>query len=275
MKSENNGKIAVAIVAMFVVALSVVGFTYAYFTAQVKGNSAEKSVDVVAGKLAITYEQTSKLEAQNVLPGWVSDGLHYYDPSASRYDTGSDNADGTDIIGLSAITKDSKFDSNTFPRTADFTPAKKDGITDPVKFTVKNDTDNTGDNTYVIKLVDITNGIVDTENFVYTLYDGTTVVNSGSLNASGSQIISGVQTLAKNASAKTYTVKFGYINDGNQDDSKTKTVTATVKVIPVAKNNAGTAWYDEDNGEVSELKVDGSLKTGGSTTDNFANWSER
>lgn len=273
MKSENNGKIAVAIVAMFVVALSIVGFTYAYFTAQVKGNTADKSVDVVAGKLVIKYAQTKKLEAQNVLPGWVSDGKHYYDPSASRYDTGEKDASGNAIIGLSAITDDTKFDNETFPRTENFTPAAKDGITDPVEFTVANDTDNAGDNTYVIELVDIANGIKDTANFVYTLYDGDTVINSGSLNASGTQIISGVQTLAKGASAKTYTVKFGYKNLENQDASKTQTVTATVKVMPVAKNTAGT-WVDADNAAVVGLGTDGSL-TGGSTTDNFTTWVER
>ena len=273
MKSENNGKIAVAIVAMFVVALSIVGFTYAYFTAQVKGNTANKSVDVVAGKLVIKYAQTKKLEAQNVLPGWVSDGKHYYDPSASRYDTKTTDKDGNAIIGLSAITADAKFDSDTFPRTADFTPAAKDGITDPVAFTVENDTDNAGDNTYVIQLVDIANGINDKENFVYTLYDGDTVVNSGSLNASGTQLISGVQTLAKNASAKTYTVKFGYKNVDNQDASKTQTVTATVKVMPVVKNAAGT-WVDADSTPVTGLDTKGEL-TGGSATDNFATWAER
>lgn len=273
MKSENNGKIAVAIVAMFVVALSIVGFTYAYFTAQVKGNTADKSVDVVAGKLVIKYAQTKKLEAQNVLPGWVSDSKHYYDPSASRYDTGEKDENQNAIIGLSAITDDAKFTNDTFPRTAGFTPAAKDGITDPVAFTVENDTDNAGDNTYVIQLIDIANGINDKENFVYTLYDGNTVVNSGSLNASGTQIISGVQTLAKTAPAKTYTVKFGYKNVSNQDASKTKTVTATVKVMPVVKNAGGT-WVDADNATVNGLGTNGEL-TGGSTTDNFATWAER
>ena len=64
---NNNGKIAIAIVAMFVVALSVVGFTYAYFTATVKGNEANESVKVTAGKLEIVYGSGTKLQAQNLL----------------------------------------------------------------------------------------------------------------------------------------------------------------------------------------------------------------
>ena len=58
---KNNGKIAIAIVAMFVVALSIVGFTYAYFVASVTNNDADTSVQVTAGEL-VSKNKNEKTE---------------------------------------------------------------------------------------------------------------------------------------------------------------------------------------------------------------------
>ena len=83
---NNNGKVAIAIVAMFVVALSVVGFTYAYFTAQVQNNKADKSVEVTAGIMQVDYDFGRELVAKDIVPGWISDNFHYYDPVLSVND---------------------------------------------------------------------------------------------------------------------------------------------------------------------------------------------
>ena len=48
MEKNNNGKLAIAIVAMFVVALSIVGVTYAYFTSQTVYNESEEDPRVLA-----------------------------------------------------------------------------------------------------------------------------------------------------------------------------------------------------------------------------------
>jgi len=78
---NNNGKVAIAIVAMFVVALSVVGFTYAYFTASVQGNEKNnESVKVTAGTMVVSYDMGDKITANNIIPGWKNDGKTFYDP---------------------------------------------------------------------------------------------------------------------------------------------------------------------------------------------------
>ena len=42
MKQKTNGKIVIAILAMFAVAASVIGFTYAYFTADLQRNTQDE-----------------------------------------------------------------------------------------------------------------------------------------------------------------------------------------------------------------------------------------
>ncbi len=249
MKSENNGKIAVAIVAMFVVALSVVGFTYAYFTAQVKGNSAEKSVDVVAGKLAITYTNGNEILAQNVVPGWISDGKHYYDSMCSQ-SIDPITVDGQNVYKITAVSTDT-VDLKSTPKKCSATdtrvpsvesPDATNGIASPVTFTVKNATDNTGDNKYIIRLKGITNGLAEADqvNFVLTLKQGDTVVWSGQLAASGEQVIvPTAMTIAKGASAQDYSINLAYKNIDSAQESKGVTVKATVEVIGVTTNTAG------------------------------------
>lgn len=248
MKSENNGKIAVAIVAMFVVALSIVGFTYAYFTAQVKGNTADKSVDVVAGKLAITYANGNEILAQNIVPGWISDGDHYYDSKCS-------SSLDTDEAGNHKITAVKKSDlaagkcSATDQRDAAVTsPTAADGLTTPVTFTVKNADDNTGDNKYIIRLKSITNGLAaaDQTNFVLTLKQGETVVWSGQLAASGDQVIvPSAMTITAGGADQSYSINLAYKNVESAQESKGVGVKATVEVIGVTTNAAGDT-VDED-----------------------------
>ena len=144
---NNNGKIAIAIVAMFVVALSIVGFTYAYFTATVVGNKSERpSVTVEAGKLEITYEYGRSIVAPTIVPGWASDGDMIYDPVHSMSVVGGENR----ITAKSA---------------KELGATKSGNATDPVEPAVFSVT-NTGtrDAAYSISLTNIINNIADKEN---------------------------------------------------------------------------------------------------------------
>ena len=253
MKSENNGKIAIAIVAMFVVALSVVGFTYAYFTAQVKGNEATKSVDVTAGRLEIVYANGDEILAQNIVPGWVSNGKYYYDPICSSTDTNGDGTYEIKAVSTDTITaaggKCSASDDRT-PSIAN--PNATNGITTPVTFTVSNSENNTADNNYIIRLTNITNGIAeaDRSNFYVTLYNDSTVVWSGNLAASGTQIIvPAARSIAKGGATQNYSISLTYKNIDGAQSSKGVGVKATVDIIGVVNN--GSNWVDADGNIIS------------------------
>lgn len=230
---NNNGKIAIAIVAMFVVALSVVGFTYAYFTATVKGNSANESVKVTAGRLEIVYGNGTKLKAQNLVPGWTSDGTHYYD---AQYSSTDSNGDG--IYEIKAVTtgKYAKKSDNTIPGEAD-------GIANAATFTVSNSVDNTDNNDYIIRLKDITNGLAsDDQAYLWvTLKSGNTVVWSGNLSATSETpqvIVPAARTILKDGASQSYSVSLTYQNKDGAQTSKGVGVVATVEVIGVVCSDA-------------------------------------
>lgn len=237
---ENNGKIAIAVVAMFVVALSIVGFTYAYFTAQVKGNTADKSVEVTAGKLSIVYANGNEILAQNIVPGWISDGDHYYDTMcSSSVDTDENGNHKITAVKKSDLT-DGKCSATDTRNAANIDPKAADGITTPVTFTVKNATDNTGDNKYVIRLTNITNGLatVDQTNFVLTLKQGATVVWSGQLAASGTQVIvPNAMEIKAGAADQEYSINLAYKNVESAQESKGVGVKATVEIVGVTDAN--------------------------------------
>ena len=275
MKSENNGKIAIAIVAMFVVALSVVGFTYAYFTAQVRGNTGVKSVEVTAGRLEVLYEHGNVIRANNVVPGWVSNGTYYYDPVYSTKVLDPIVSGDSTTYKIVAVktnntvtcTNGSSSVASSCTDTAVASPTSADGITAPIAFSVSNTNNNTADTKYIIVLRDIENNIAaaDKENMKVTLYSGTfdsqqpdayktaTPIWSGTLadtTASGSYqiIVPKVETIANGGSAKNYFLVMTYVNAadtqenataGNQDSSKAVSVSATVEIIGVEQNPAG------------------------------------
>ena len=263
---KNNGKIAIAIVAMFVVALSVVGFTYAYFTAQVQGNTADKSVEVTAGKLAIVYANGNEILAQNLVPGWVSDDAHFYDSQYSLAVDASGNyltdADGNyKIVAVNTADCAKKSDGQN--------PGTADGKVGPVTFSVSNATDNTGDNAYIIRLKDISNGLAEADrvNFFVTLYntDTNTVVWSGNLLSTSPQVIvSEPLTIAKTytdstltANAQDYKIVATYKNIDGAQSSKGVSVKATVEIVGVVKATAASEgiqvgdWIDADGVKVN------------------------
>ena len=93
-------KIIVSVTGIFLVLVLLVGFTYAYFTAQVKGNTADKSVEVTAGKLSIVYTNGNEISAKN-----ISINLDILkDPSLINTKTNADSGEGDGARAL-AIAK--------------------------------------------------------------------------------------------------------------------------------------------------------------------------
>ena len=241
MKSENNGKIAIAIVAMFVVALSVVGFTYAYFTASVARNQDEKTTEVTAGMLEVNYTQNKTMTAQKVIPGWESDGLHYF---------GTETVDGE--LRTKALVATDDADVTAKGLTA------ADGITKPAAFNVASTARSTGKSTYVIKLIDITNGVAaknaaDAANLTYELYSvnaadtytGGTLVNSGQLAVSGQDMILSEAIEIDQGATQYYYLTLKYKDtEASQNDSQAASIKATVKVVGVTTNDGGNTYID-------------------------------
>lgn len=209
---NNNGKIAIAIVAMFVVALSVVGFTYAYFTATVNPNNNDESVTVKAGELVINYTRNKVLSAQNIVPGWSSNGKMYYDAQHSVYEVTLES--GAKINAIKAVsTEDYATKSST-----NQAPTAADGITQPAQFTIEN----TGTDRayYSIDLNVITNEIVDKANLTYTLTGSVTtgdIVNQA-VPANGVITID-PQEYVEAGKSNAYTLTLNYANNGDQSAS--------------------------------------------------------
>ena len=254
---RNNGKIAIAIVAMFVVALSIVGFTYAYFVANVRGNT-NTNVTVTSGELIVQYTNTQAISVTGIAPNWKSDGLHYFDTTTGCV------SEGTEL-------------RCTAQKAASADEAKdKLGVHSPAKFNVSAaHEDNTGAVNYVVILNGITStgfADADRDNLTYALcidscpateyaadvktdYAGLTVnatgtasqtvLSKGTLAPKGQvvQVISGVQTLADGADAD-YEVMVYYANDATApQDSKGAVATANIEVVGVQKDTAGN-WVD-------------------------------
>lgn len=269
---KNNGKIAIAIVAMFVVALSIVGVTYAYFTATVKGNESDDySVEVDAGRLEVDYLGTKTIEAYNIVPGWISDGNMYYDPVASIQDvpvidtdTGLPVEPAQTVKGIIAVNKNDYTEaSNTQYQNKNY------GLTNPIEFNVTNDGTDTAH--YAVRLVDIVNGIASTDvdeegksNFKYKLYEsketipeeGQTVTptfEEAEVVAEGELSHETEQTILATTSVEVggvnyYQLVLYYEDFGNQNASASdsedepKSVSVTVEVVGL--NQTGTALAD-------------------------------
>ena len=65
-------RIITSMIAILLLIFALFGITYAYFTAKVKGNTNEKSADVSAGKLELTYgDGNGFIKVENIQPGEV------------------------------------------------------------------------------------------------------------------------------------------------------------------------------------------------------------
>lgn len=252
MRTENNGKLAIAIVAMLVVALSIVGVTYAYFTAQVSGNTATTSGQISAGILSINYSGSQTLNVQNVVPDWETDGTHYYDPVASRYNVGNGK------VGIKAISTTEC--GTTYTNCSIDEPTAANGIANPVTFTVTNTHENGRTAYYAIKLVGIENPTTadteDQDKIVYTLSNGTDTY-TGDLAVTGSeQYIVPAEIAIKNQHndgtvteadyTDTWTLNLRYPNiesDQTTPAAGGDYLKATVKVVGISQGTDG--WYEE------------------------------
>lgn len=243
---NNNGKIVLAIVAMFAVAAAIVGVTYAYFVANVVGNT-NTSANVTAGILQINYESGEVIAVENIVPGWTNDGNHYYDPVASVYDTGLKDQTGNTIKGVKAVTKGVTGASIT-------NPTEDNGLRNRETFTVSNPNLNDTNDTayYVVKLTGITNELHtdDQKNFKILLTNTsdpsvTQEAAEAQLKASGDQMLVTAPIEIAVGDTHNYEIALTYDNvpTANQD-SQGKSIIGTIQVIGVANN--GTNWVDAD-----------------------------
>jgi len=245
---NNNGKVAIAIVAMFVVALSVVGFTYAYFTAQIQGNQNPVSVDVGAGIMKVSYDHGYKLAATNLVPGWISDGLHYYDPVLSVVDV-EENGKTVRKITAATLNSDGTLKAGSGLETAPVYNAETPSmVSRPVEFTV----DNTGTQVakYAINLNIKTNGFEesDKDNLVVYLVEGAwtageitaeSLASKTALKVFDAQsnvlVLDKYEELAVGAD-KTYHVILEYKNVDAPQASTNRTFSAEVEVVGLGQD---------------------------------------
>ncbi len=216
---KNNGKIAIAIVAMFVVALSVVGFTYAYFVASVNNNVDNHQVEVQAGVLKINYDNGQTLTATDIVPGWKSDNDMVYNSIASV--STKDGKTTITAVKKSTLTEEQLAGTTTEPVA-------------PVTFTVKDQSTNDATAYYGIRLVNVTNGLhaVDPGNFKISLTEATkgAVQTAYALTADGTQKVSDAIAITGGAT-HTYTLSAEYVEAGSEQEGTGKNVSFTVEVV--------------------------------------------
>ncbi len=254
---NNNVRIIILIIAMFMVSLSIIGFTYAYFTAQITGNPTNDNVKVTSGNLEVTFTSSSIITASGIVPGWKSDGRSWYDPMAR------DNAGHiiAQHITTSVTEVPQQYKNSSY------------GYALPSKFKVQSTGDSTNKAYYVVELTNIANGITkigdfdDTKNMVVYLYKGqhnesadlvsTNILWNSSLATSGNQIIPKVFEISPKEINNLYVV-LEYKNDESNDQSQNmgKAVSATVKIVGVAKNTAGN-WVNESGTTMVSSSVSG------------------
>lgn len=65
-------RIIISMCAILLLILTLVGITYAYFIAKVQGNSSDKSINITAANLELTYgDGNGYIEASKIKPGAV------------------------------------------------------------------------------------------------------------------------------------------------------------------------------------------------------------
>ena len=221
---KNNGKIAIAIVAMFVVALSIVGVTYAYFVAGVQGNTGDdqRVIDVQAGILKVAYDNGDVLEAAGIVPGWKSDNDMVYNSIASVSTV--DGETRITAVKNSTLTETQKTNGTTTAPVA------------PVTFTVTDESTEGETAYYGIRLVDVTNGLFAKEpnNFKVTITEATagaiTPTNGYTLTADGTQVVSEAIEI-KDSATHTYTLSAEYVEAGSKQEGTGANVAFTVEVV--------------------------------------------
>ena len=139
--NRNKKIVIISIIGILLVLFGLGAITYAYFVAGITENEGEKSIEIKAGKLEVKYTSTKTMSVPFIVPGWKSDGLHYYD---------SDSSDGE----ISAQVASSK---SEIPSGIN----RSQGLVEPAAFTVASIGDSTHNAYYIIKLVNIQNANYD------------------------------------------------------------------------------------------------------------------
>jgi len=279
MNKNGNVKVVIAIVIMLIVSLSVVGFTYAYFNTQLQGNKENTSIEVGSGTMKVDFEFGQILKARNIVPGWISDEYHYYDPVLSIVDEKNETT-GEVTRKITAATLDVgkvlKKDAGltTAPKFDDDNPL----VAKPVSFTVKN----TGDvfTKYAINLNVTKNEFItddfqdDADNLVVYLIksedwkEGELSFGSAPLTEtaeiklytidedSGKKIMNPIVTLDAYeylavGTSQSYYIVLGYKNnpDVSQNDSMKKIFQANVEIVGLgqyAKETTTTKTLPQD-----------------------------
>lgn len=279
MSSKSNGKLIAGLIIMFVVAVSVIGVTYAYFVSTFTPNNNAESVKITAGKLIATYDTGTSLDVRNIVPGWVSDGLHYYDVDVAAANQGRIYA-----------TKATEATVGTGYATATY------GIAAPVTFTVTNnsdseDTDSAVDGvqspvSYVIRLNVKKNGILDAmdttddsdldaayeadaNNMLVSVYKGTfdeDAANYGGTKISGPFVVGDTgavhlvtpapETINTVGDSASYFVVFEYINDKcGVQPSQGVQMNVEATIAGIQKDNTTDTWYDDNNEAINFSSV--------------------
>lgn len=288
MKQKTNGKIVVAILVMFAVAISIIGFTYAYFTATFNTNNQDKSVTVTAGKLMANFTGTNAINVSNIVPGWLSNGLSYYDSNLALANGGKIFA--TELTLTAPEGQDPTYtDYYGAGVSSDVKWAyEQKGLTQPIQFSVANDENSPDAVSFIIRLTEIENGIktaadsesdetkkakltADLENLKVHLYEGTfnyaernngttpyggTKVSTLQFANSGTQILSTApHTIAKGGAAKNFFIIFEYENEESIEQyAQGVTIKARADIIGIQKGSTPETqsnWYDADNGLVT------------------------
>lgn len=255
MEKNNNGKLAIAIVAMFVVALSIVGVTYAYFTTTVNGNKLSEEVRVKSGVLRIAYTKGQTITAEGVVPGWQNDGDKFFD-----IDLHAKLGRGNKIYAISLtgdLTEQVKTDKKI---SEDDMTAYQGKVMAPLNFKVTNDSSEGAEAYYGIRLSKVTNTIAtanpdDADNVILRLYSDATLKNIVAeeiVGTTNGQIITDAITLEADGDIDDYYAVIEYANDTDQtdqNDAQLQSVSVTFEVVGLNKVvNGGTTTYVAANG---------------------------
>ena len=73
MKKENYKMIRLSVLVLGLVVLTIVGTSFAYFTAIINGNEKANNVYVKSANLKATYSDGEEINTLNAVPGWSQD----------------------------------------------------------------------------------------------------------------------------------------------------------------------------------------------------------
>ena len=106
-------RIITSIVAIIVLIFALLGITYAYFTTKIKGNEDEKSANVSAGKLELTYGDGNKeIVVENIEPGTVLKTKTF-----TVKNTGTSRIDNYDVILENVVNELTYYEDLTYTLT--------------------------------------------------------------------------------------------------------------------------------------------------------------